>query len=165
MTTLPLLALAAHLAWLAPSAPAPSAPEAPARRRFALIVGANDGGPSKQLRHAVSDAQAFARVMESLGGVHRADEVFLQDPDAAALQAALATMTEKIDRQRAATGESELVFYYSGHSDEFGLWLKGQRFSYSDLHRALDAVRPEFRIAVLDSCQSGSSRGARVALG
>lgn len=158
MTILPLIAFAAQLASLAPNAPAP---EAAARRRFALVVGANDGGRSKQLRHAVSDARAFAKVMESLGGVRPVDAIFLQDPDPAELQRGLIALREKVEGQRATLGQSELVFYYSGHSDESGLWLKGLRFPYSELHRALDAVRPEFSIAVLDSCQSGTFARAK----
>ena len=39
-------------------------------RRFVLAVGANDGGAEREtLQYAVSDAQNFVRVMETMGGV------------------------------------------------------------------------------------------------
>lgn len=65
-----------------------AAPETP-RRRFALVVGANNGGPNKLLRHAIGDAVAFSKVMESLGGVLPADGIVLKDPGIDALRAAL----------------------------------------------------------------------------
>jgi len=56
-------------------------------RRFALLVGVNDGGAARaRLRYAASDAHAMARVLESLGGVAPGDLVFVADGSRRALQ-------------------------------------------------------------------------------
>ena len=63
---LPLLLLPALAAAAPPASESPLAPV----RRFALLVGVNDGGPHRaRLRYAVTDAQAFGKVLEELGGV------------------------------------------------------------------------------------------------
>ena len=39
-------------------------------RRFAIIVGSNDGGRERvKLQYAASDAGSFSRVMETMGGL------------------------------------------------------------------------------------------------
>jgi len=48
------------------------------------------------------------------------------------------------------------VFYYSGHSDERGLLLEGERIDYRDLRKLVQSVPADVRIAVLDSCASGA---------
>ena len=50
-------------------------------RRYVLAAGANYGGAVRPtLRYAVSDAESFARVMETLGGVFSSDLVLLEQP-------------------------------------------------------------------------------------
>jgi hypothetical protein len=50
----------------------------------------------------------------------------------------------------------ELFVYYSGHSDEDGLLLGGERVGYGELRQWIDQTGAEVRIAVLDSCASGA---------
>src|SRR5262245_56493939 len=88
------VALLATLVARAASAGAPS----PVRlRRFALLIGVNDGGGGRaRLRYAVSDARAVARVLASMGGVAPADLVFVSDPSRAAILAAFQRMDELV---------------------------------------------------------------------
>ena len=51
---------------------------------------------------------------------------------------------------------TQLLFYYSGHSDEAGLLLGDQRLSYSHLRSLLQGVHADVKIAILDSCASGA---------
>lgn len=152
---LPLLLLPALVA-AAPASPSAESRLAPVRR-FALLVGANDGGPARaHLRYAASDAQAFGRVLEELGGVQPSDKLVLLDVDRAALLRGLERFKAMVAEAKAAGGRTEALIYYSGHSDEEGLLLRADRFGYRELRQALEALPADVRIAVLDSCASGT---------
>jgi hypothetical protein len=56
---------------------------------------------------------------------------------------------------------TEIVFYYSGHSDESGLLLGRQRYSYKDLRERINAIPSDMRIVILDSCSSGAFTRAK----
>ncbi|HEB31348.1 MAG TPA: hypothetical protein ENI15_10815 [Spirochaetes bacterium] len=50
-------------------------------RRFAIIVGSNDGGKERvRLRYAATDAGSFLRGMETMGGLNKNDTIILLDP-------------------------------------------------------------------------------------
>jgi len=50
-------------------------------RRFAFVVGSNDGGSVRiRLQYATSDAQSFAQVMMEMGGVSEDDSIVLLNP-------------------------------------------------------------------------------------
>lgn len=125
-------------------------------RRFAMVVGANNGGSDRvMLRYAVKDAQSFAGVLEELGGVSRSQLEVLVEPDPSALAKALDKMDRKI--QSSTKGNrAELVFYYSGHSDEEGLLLQGKHYTYAKLRARLEEMPVEVRVVILDSCASGN---------
>jgi hypothetical protein len=155
-----LLATAALAASLA-SAPRASA-TAPAAsgvrlRRFALLIGVNDGGAARaKLRYATSDARAVARVLENLGGVAPADLVFVDTPTRSAAMDGFARV-ESLLRAGATPGvRRELLVYYSGHSDEEGLLLGNERVTYDELRARIKALPADLRVAILDSCASGA---------
>ncbi|MBJ6763881.1 caspase family protein [Myxococcaceae bacterium JPH2] len=142
------------LPWLASAAP--NEPSGVTVRRFALLVGVNDGGTNRlPLRYAASDARAFGDVLVELGGVQPADRILLVDSDRAGLVDALRRFSDRVKAARGA-GRTEALIYYSGHSDEEGLLLKNDRFGYSELRKALEALPADVRIAILDSCASGT---------
>src|SRR5690554_4901349 len=77
-------------------------------RRFALLVAANNGGEDRAtLRYAATDARALGDVLVSMGGVRPSDRHLLVDPTPAALEKAIAQMSQKIARHRGAKGRSE----------------------------------------------------------
>jgi hypothetical protein len=124
-------------------------------RRYALVIGANDGGPERAtLRYAETDARTVASVMTELGGVQPSDRVVVLDPDKAALIVALGELRQRI--QAAGDQRTEVIVYYSGHSDDRGLLLRTQRFTYKELRDALQNLDSDVRIAILDSCASGA---------
>jgi hypothetical protein len=126
-------------------------------RRFALVIGANDGGPDRvKLRYAATDAHAVARVLRELGGVAPADLEVLLDPAGPALDAGFAAMQRKLASARQARMRLELLVYYSGHSDEEGLLLGGARYPYARLREQIRALPADVHIAILDSCASGA---------
>src|SRR5690606_8544295 len=90
----------------------------PTVRRFALLVGANDGGSEREvLRFAASDAELVGKALTELGGVDSDDRVVLVDPSVAALEQGFATIEAKIGRAKQAGAQVQFFFYYSGHSD------------------------------------------------
>ncbi|NOK12357.1 caspase family protein [Corallococcus exercitus] len=134
------------------------AAEASAVRRLALFVGVNDGGPERvRLRYAETDAKAFALVLSELGGVLPQDRVLLTDVDRAGVLAGFDRVRKLAEGVRASGARRvEVLLYYSGHSDDEGLLLKGQRLDYGELRRSLEGLPADVRIAVLDSCASGA---------
>src|SRR5215471_2365743 len=128
-------------------------------QRFLLVVGANAGGGDRaRLQYAISDAERFARVMVELGGVLPANEVVLKQPRVKEFIEALDALNARVTsaRRTANGGRVEVVVYYSGHADEQGLLLDGDRYAYRTLRDWLDAVPADLRIAVLDACASGA---------
>ncbi len=104
-------------------APAPA--RAASIQRFALVVGANNGGSGRPpLRYAVSDAERFARVLVDLGGVGSGNVVLLRQPGAGELDRSLSQLRTRVDQARAAAGpeggRTEVLVYFSGHADEKG---------------------------------------------
>jgi len=152
------LVVAAALPETAAAAAAPGRATGLALERFALVVGANQGGSDRPLlRYAVSDAERFARVLAELGGVRRESAILLRQPTLGQLEAALDTLRERVsEARRAGAGRTELVVYYSGHADEKGLLLGEDRYSYRSLRDRLEQVPADVRIAVLDACASGA---------
>lgn len=140
------------LATLALSTPA-LAVDAPVERH-ALLVGANDGGRGRVvLQYAHDDARAMATILTELGGVPPDRRTLLLDPDADSLDNALGQLASEL---RESGGRAEVIFYYSGHSDETGLLLGEDHLSYRDLRGNLEGLPADVRIAILDSCASGA---------
>src|SRR5690606_3008811 len=129
----------------------------PTVRRFALLVGANDGGSEREvLRFAATDAELIGKALTELGGVDSDDRVVLLDPSVAALEQGFAAIEAKIGRARQAGARIQFFFYYSGHSDETGLLLGGVHVDYKRLRGLIDKISADVRIGVLDSCSSGA---------
>lgn len=126
-------------------------------RRFAMVIGANDGGSERvQLRYAVSDAQRFAGVMEEIGGVNPRDSYLILDPEPRQIEETAAAIRREVARARSGARRVEFLLYYSGHSDEKGLLIGEDVYSYANLREQIDVVDADVSIAVLDSCSSGS---------
>jgi hypothetical protein len=157
MKTAAALMLASLLAATA-AGPARGAPDGAVRlRRFALLVGVNDGGPARaRLRYATTDAQAMARVLESLGGVAAPDLVLVADASRAAFDAGFAEVERRLRAGRATGVRSELLVYYSGHSDDEGLLIGRDRLRYDELRARVQAAPADLRVVILDSCGSGA---------
>jgi hypothetical protein len=126
-------------------------------RRFGLFVGANNGGGGRvNLRYAVSDARSIAGIFSRMGGIEDEDRVLLIEPSAGEIERNLAVLQNKILEAKKSAKRTELVFYYSGHSDEDGLLLNRQKYSYRDLRNHINSLAADMRIVILDSCASGA---------
>jgi hypothetical protein len=126
-------------------------------QRFAFIVGSNNGGPGRvKLLFAVNDARAFRKVLEDMGGVQPENTLFLAEPNREIFAAEMKVLAERVAQAREIFRRVEVIFYYSGHSDEENLLLDGERVSYRELRRAVTMIDADVRIAILDSCASGA---------
>ncbi len=126
-------------------------------QRFALVAGSNNGGPNRvQLKYAHTDAKSMARVLRQLGGVDYRDSLLILEPDRFDFEAAIARMHNILINNRKSGVRSELLFYFSGHSDEQGLLLGDDLFTYRELRDALSDLPADVRIGILDSCASGA---------
>jgi hypothetical protein len=160
-----ILLVCAVSAGLGSAAAAPIGPPAAAQpaarpqglRRFALVVGANNGGTDRvTLRFAGSDARAFSRVLSELGGAAADDVEVLVDPSLAAVRAGFDRIEARMAAARSGGRRVEFIVYYSGHSDEEGLLLSGLKLSYDDLRQQIRDMPADVQIAILDSCASGA---------
>jgi hypothetical protein len=126
-------------------------------RRFALVIGSNNGGAERdKLRYAGHDAATVADVLQQLGGVNKADLSLLSEPDLPAVDRAFDTLSERVRDERKRGQRVELVVYYSGHADESGILIGGARYDYARLRQRIRAVPADVHIAIVDSCASGS---------
>jgi hypothetical protein len=126
-------------------------------RRLALFIGSNNGGPERALlRYAENDARAMASLMQELGGVAAEDSIVVLAPTTGNVVGSFRRMRQRAREAQAGSRRVEFLLYYSGHSDEQGLLLGSDRFSYLELKAAIQEVRADVNIAILDSCSSGA---------
>lgn len=128
-----------------------------ALRRFALFIGSNNGGGERvALRSDEQDARAMAGVMQELGGVAAEDSPVLLAPTTEDVLSGFHMIGKGARQAREGSRRVEFLLYYSGHSDEQGLLLGGERVSYQELRTAIQQVQADVNIAILDSCSSGA---------
>jgi hypothetical protein len=151
-------AAGALLAGAASAAPLPEvAGERTVVHRFALITGASQGGADRvSLRFADSDARAMQRVLSDLGGLGDGETVLLLEAGRSTLRGGFERMKQLVAQAKTPGARTEMIFYYSGHSDETGLLLGSERVSYAEVRAWVDETGADVRIAVLDSCASGA---------
>ena len=121
-------------ATVAAAAPASAPAQGQGIRRFALISGASKGGAGRTpLRYAATDARAMQHVLTELGGITEANTILVLDADRARLRAGFERLRQLVTAAAAPGSRTEIVFYYSGHSDEQGLLLGNERVSYAEI--------------------------------
>lgn len=126
-----------------------------AMERFALFIGANDGGKDRvKLSYAESDARNIEKVLSRMGGLSENRSVLLKDPTLEEVLTGLISVKQKILAGKSGD-RVEFLFYYSGHSDEKGLLLRGDRLEYQELKNQIKDMPGNVKIAILDSCASG----------
>jgi hypothetical protein len=126
-------------------------------KRFGIFIGANDGGQGRQrLLYAGDDATKMAQTMIDLGGINPEDSTLLINPTAGEVRSKLSGINRNVSDAGALVRRTEVMFYYSGHSDEKGLLIKGEQILYKEIRDQLDQAGADVVIAVLDSCSSGA---------
>ncbi len=125
-------------------------------KRYAIITASNDGGPGRlPLKYAITDALAVSKVFEELGGLDKRNRMFLLEPEVDDFTLIFESFRNKL-KNDAKSSRIELIFYYSGHSDDKGLLLKDGRYTYQKLRDELKSINVDVQLVVLDSCEAGS---------
>jgi len=126
-------------------------------RRFGIFIGSNLGGRDRvTLRYAVNDARSISGVFSDMGGIASEDLVLLIDPSVSEINRRLSTLREQVILANRTNYRTEIIFYYSGHSDEDGLLLNRERYNYRELKDRINDIPSVMRIVILDSCASGA---------
>jgi hypothetical protein len=126
-------------------------------KRFAIAVGSNCGGKDRvKLKYGVSDAESILKVFEELGGVAREDSLLLVEPDIKTFYTEIGKFQVKIEKAKSEYSRVEVIFYYSGHSDDDYILLGDEKISYEDFRETINSTDADVRIAILDSCASGA---------
>ena len=126
-------------------------------QRFVLVAGANFGGGERELlRYAVSDAERFMGILDEMGGVGEGNQVILREPSVDDFRLSLLDLRDRVMQLPRDENHVEVVLYYSGHADENGLLLGEDRLAYRTLRDAMDLIRADVHITVLDACASGA---------
>jgi hypothetical protein len=126
-------------------------------RRFGIFIGANNGGRERvTLRYAVTDARSMLNVFREMGGIGSDDYILLVEPSVREINSRLDAIHTQVLRARGTNRRTEIIFYYSGHSDEEGLLLNREKYSYRELRDRINNIPADMRIVILDSCASGA---------
>ena len=126
--------------------------EARAERRFALVVGNNDGKRGQQsLRYAENDARRIAAILGSVGRFHPADVVVLTGGSAETMRNAFDDLERRMDGSQG----SLLLVFYSGHADGAAINLGTTPLPLEELEDRLSRSSAAARILVIDACHSG----------
>lgn len=172
----PFALAAALLVWILASSHAASATRDTEPRRRALLIGINEYQAVPDLRGAINDVEAVHELLTTRLGFLAEDIETLTDTDAdrKGILAAIARLAER-------SGPDDVVYlHYSGHGsqirdsngdeedgrDETLIPQDGRTPGVADitddeLAEALDALRGQQVVIVLDSCHSGTAtRGA-----
>ncbi len=137
------------LAWTSPA-------EA-AIRRFALVVGNNEGAASAQpLYFAEQDAKKMQSILTRQGEVQPEDLQMVLGGNRTQVLAALGTLKVRLAQAEAAGDDTILTFYYSGHADSVNLEIGRTSLAWTELADVLDHSGADVRIAFVDACQSGN---------
>jgi Caspase domain len=134
-------------------------------RRFALVIGNDEGGSdTRPLRYAREDARKMHSLLARLGGVAPGDARLLLNENAQDVLIALADLETKARAAQLRGERTTLLIYYSGHAKDGALRLGDSRLPFDALKRRLSGAPADIRIAILDSCRSGAltrTKGAR----
>jgi hypothetical protein len=134
-------------------------------RRFALVIGNDEGGSdTRPLSYAREDARKMHALLSRLGGVSPADSLLLLNEEAEDLLTALTNLETRIKASQGRGERTALFVYYSGHAKDGALRLGDTRLPFDAFKRRLAEGPADIRIAILDSCRSGTltrTKGAR----
>ncbi|MBI4978550.1 MAG: caspase family protein [Spirochaetes bacterium] len=126
-------------------------------KRIGIFAAANNGGRDRVLlRYAERDARTVSKVFTEVGGMEAVDAVIVTNTTRGKLTAAVESVRQKVVQAKSAKSRTEVIFYYSGHSDEEGLKFNGETYRYAELKEAIEKLSADMHIVILDSCSSGA---------
>ncbi|MBK7863953.1 MAG: caspase family protein [Archangiaceae bacterium] len=133
-----------------------AASAAGAEHRLAVLAGSNLGDAAEEpLRFAESDARRMRDALVEVGALNPGDVRLVLGQDPRAVLDALEA-SQRRAAELTARGERVLFFFYfSGHGDDGGLHLSGQRLELERVRTELARVPAAVRLSLLDACRTG----------
>lgn len=130
-----------------------------AARRVAVIVGSNAASPGRSsLRYAHQDAESIAQVLVDVADFTAGDIDLLLDEGPEAI---LSRLDQRLAQLRESTGETLLLFYYSGHADHEALYPGGRALRLAELKKRLADPSANVRVGIVDACSGGGWTGSK----
>ena len=121
-------------------------------RRFALLVGNDEGGPyTEELYFAEADAQKIDRLLTTLGDVDKPDARVLLGKSRNEVLNAFGSLRSDVNAAKQQGDQTVVLFYYSGHADEEKLELGRTSLRYDELDTLLGRTGADVRIAIVDA--------------
>ncbi|QSQ25213.1 caspase family protein [Pyxidicoccus parkwayensis] len=128
----------------------------PLPRRYALLVGANQGlGTDEPLRFADDDARRVLTVFREAGGLVAEDAQLVAGASAERVRAALGALRERMARE--ASPADQLLVYVSSHADGDSLHLSGTQLPVKELLQFMEQSPVGVAVMFIDSCRSGKA--------
>jgi hypothetical protein len=127
-------------------------------RRFALLIGQNDGGADTvKLRYAEADARKLSAILRELGGYRDQDVVSVMGTDAGRLLGAFDQLEARVKEAKEQDhANTILIVYYSGHAKAGELRLGSTRLPMSQLRQRLHDSSADLKLGIIDACESGA---------
>ena len=126
-----------------------------AQRRFALIVGENQGNAGDAtLRFAEDDAQRMRDVLVEVGQVAPGDATLLLGATASTLRHALEGLGATL--RDAAQPGNRLTLYVSSHAGDGALHLAGSELPLGELVDFVKQAPVDVGVLIIDACRAGS---------
>ena len=100
-------------------------------------------------------------VLQELGGVKPRDLVLVSSPSLGRFEDGLQRVRQMVAAPRELDERREILFYYSGHADDDGLILGNDHVTWEDLRREINDIPADVKVAIIDSCSSGSLTRAK----
>lgn len=124
--------------------------------RYAMIVTNNHGWSSeKTLQYANHDGKRIEEVLVSYSNYPKNRIFRITDASPHAIKTTIEKIKTLRSQDHRIKGDT-FFFYYSGHSGEKGLHLGQESFTYKELKTLIKSLPFDIRIALIDSCKSGS---------
>ncbi len=136
-----------------------SSSAAAGQKRVAILVAHPLGGPNLvPLRYTGNDLERMREVLRTVGDFKRHDILVSFGESVDDVTGLFDEATRRIANASAGDeGDDTLfIFYYSGHAKDGELRLGDTRLSLVDLKKLVEATNATVRVALLDSCRSGS---------
>ena len=118
-------------------------------KRFALIVANNYGGTGmKPLKYTGNDAKSISQLITQIGGVKVENTHLLLNPNITGFEAGFNHLEQLIRNSVTGKGRIEVIFYFSGHSDNENLLLYEKKYSYKKLQEKIESLPVDVRIVI-----------------
>lgn len=124
--------------------------------RIGLFVGNNQGlATDRPLKYARRDAKEMAQIFARMGGIEKDRVYLLEEPSMDVLNANLREIKGRMKELVNKNHKVLFLFYYSGHGSESALHIAGKRWERKQIHEVLDSIPADFKLAMIDACESG----------